>query len=223
LRERDLHRRRGRDKRVGCSNRAFHTLDSSGYNARMSFQLDALEEALRSLGAVLQQRRTPYRLLVVGGGSLLLLRLIDRPTGDLDVVGVAEDGEYHKLEVLPAPLATAAAQVAQALGLADNWLNTGPASLMDFGLPSGFEDRITIRTYGGLDVHIPSRFRPHLLQALCRGRPRAERQALHRPSGADADAGGADRGGTLDGHPRSVRGLPKRAARLSAQPWRGGA
>ncbi len=125
---------------------------------RMSFQLNALEEALHSLGAVLQQRDTPFSLLVVGGGSLLLLRLIDRPTGDLDVVGLSENGKYHKIEALPPPLSTAAAQVAQALGLTDNWLNTGPASLMDFGLPSGWEERISVRTYGALEVHIPSRF-----------------------------------------------------------------
>jgi hypothetical protein len=124
----------------------------------MSFRLDALEEALRALGAVLQRRRTPYSILVVGGGSLLLLGLIDRPTADLDVVGLAESGEYRKVETLPAPLATAAAQVAQALGLADTWLNTGPASLMDFGLPSGWEERISVRTYDALGVHLPSRF-----------------------------------------------------------------
>jgi hypothetical protein len=124
----------------------------------MPFQLEALEEALRTLGAVLQQRGTPYSILVIGGGSLLLLRLIDRPTGDLDVVGLAEQGVYRKIETLPAPLATAAAQVARALELADTWLNTGPASLMDLGLPSGWEDRISVRTYGALEVHISSRF-----------------------------------------------------------------
>jgi hypothetical protein len=124
----------------------------------MAFQLEALEEALRTLGAVLQQRGTPYSILVVGGGSLLLLRLIDRPTGDLDVVALAEKGVYRKIETLPAPLATAAAQVARALELADTWLNTGPASLMDLGLPSGWEDRLSVRTYGALEVHISSRF-----------------------------------------------------------------
>jgi hypothetical protein len=124
----------------------------------MPFQLEALEEALRSLGAVLQQRRTPYSLLVVGGSGLLLLRLIDRPTGDLDVVGLADNGNYVKVEVLPRPLAEAALQVAQALDLPDDWLNTGPASLMDFGLPAGWEERIEVRQYGGLEVHIPSRF-----------------------------------------------------------------
>jgi hypothetical protein len=124
----------------------------------MLFQLEALEEALRSLGAVLEQRRTPYSLLVVGGSSLLLLRLIDRPTGDLDVIGLAENGQYRKVDSLPEPLATAAEQVGQALDLARNWLNTGPASLMDFGLPAGWEARIEVRRYGGLELHLPSRF-----------------------------------------------------------------
>ena len=59
----------------------------------MQFQLEALEEALRMLGAVLQERRTPYGLLIVGGSGLLLLRLIDRPTGDLDVVALSDDVE----------------------------------------------------------------------------------------------------------------------------------
>ncbi|MHB1508080.1 MAG: DUF6036 family nucleotidyltransferase [Acidimicrobiales bacterium] len=127
----------------------------------MASQLEALEEALRTRGAVLQQRGTPYSILVGGGGSLLLLRLIDRPTGDLDVVALAEKGVYRKIEALPAPLATAAAQVAQvarALELADTWLNTAPASMMDFGLPSVWEDQISVRAYGALEVHISSRF-----------------------------------------------------------------
>ena len=35
----------------------------------MDFQLDALEEALRTLGSVLQERKTPYSLLIVGGAG----------------------------------------------------------------------------------------------------------------------------------------------------------
>ena len=124
----------------------------------MDFQLDALEEALRTLGSVLQERKTPYSLLIVGGSGLLLLRLIDRPTGDLDVVGMSDNGRYVKIESLPQPLAEAAVQVAQALELSEDWLNTGPASLMDFGLPQGWEERIEVRRYGGLEIHVPSRF-----------------------------------------------------------------
>ncbi len=124
----------------------------------MNLQLEMLEEALNSLGAILQQRRTTYRLLAIGGSSLLLLRLIDRPTGDLDVIGWTDGNTYHKLERLPTPLADAASQVGQALGLADNWLNTGPASLMDLGLPKRWEGRVEVRHYRALEIHLPSRF-----------------------------------------------------------------
>ncbi len=124
----------------------------------MDFRLEALEEALRTLGSVLQDRKAPYSLLVVGGSGLLLVRLIDRTTGDIDVVGMAVDGRYIKVETLPRPLAEAAVQVAQALGLSEDWLNTGPASLMDFGHPRGWEARIEVRHYGELEIHVPSRF-----------------------------------------------------------------
>jgi hypothetical protein len=76
---------------------------------------------------------------------------------DLQLESLEDNGQYHKLETLPQPLATAAMQVAQAFDLADNWLNTGPASLMDFGPPPGWKDRIEVRRYGGLEIHLPSR------------------------------------------------------------------
>lgn len=47
--------------------------------------------------------------------------------------------------------------MATVLELAATWLNNGPASLMDLGLPAGYEDRIELRRYGTLDVHIPGR------------------------------------------------------------------
>ena len=58
---------------------------------------------------------------------------------------------------MPDPLVDAVEDVAGALDLASDWLNPGPASLMDFGLPPGFEERVTVRTYGGLDVHVAGR------------------------------------------------------------------
>jgi hypothetical protein len=123
----------------------------------MDFQLEVLEDALATLGAILQDRRTPYELLAVGGSSLLLLGLIDRPTGDLDIIALLENGAFRKLDQLPVPLSVAAGQVAVALGLAENWLNTGPASLMDFGLPKGWEGRVVTRQYGGLCLNLPAR------------------------------------------------------------------
>jgi hypothetical protein len=121
------------------------------------FQLEGLEEALRSLGAVLEARGLSYRVLAVGGSSLLLLGLIHRPTGDIDVVGIIEGGHYVKADPLPGPLAAAADDVGNALGLDEKWLNAGPTSLLDFGLPKGLEERLTVRRFGGLEVHVPGR------------------------------------------------------------------
>ncbi len=44
------------------------------------------------------------------------------------------------------------------MGVGDNWLNAGPASLLDFGLPAGFRQRADVRRYGSLTVQVASRF-----------------------------------------------------------------
>lgn len=123
----------------------------------MEFQRERLEEALETLGVALQDQRTPYELLAIGGSGLLLLGLIIRPTGDLDVIALLQGETFRKLDALPEPLETAARQAGEALGLGDRWLNTGPSALMDFGLPDGWEKRLTTRRYGGLCLHLLSR------------------------------------------------------------------
>ena len=50
----------------------------------MSFDGSSLERALSALGELLEARRMTYRLAAVGGGAMLLLDLISRPTKDLD-------------------------------------------------------------------------------------------------------------------------------------------
>ena len=119
--------------------------------------LDRLEAALETLGEVLAERGQAVGLLVVGGGSLLLLGLVQRPTADLDVVGFSGPVGYIKADRLPDFLTDAVAEVGAALGLGDRWLNSGPAGLIDFGLPEGIESRVTVREYGGLEVHLPGR------------------------------------------------------------------
>ena len=120
-------------------------------------QLEEIESALRTLGAVLQDRETPFGLLIVGG-NLLLLGLIDRPTADVDVIGVKDGTHYRQVTELPGPLLSAAADVADALGIPAKWINSGPASLMEFGLPLGWEERVVVRQYGALEIHLTSRF-----------------------------------------------------------------
>lgn len=101
-------------------------------------------------------------MLAVGGSGLLLLGLlllglIDRPTGDLDVIALLQSGNFHKLEALPERLQSAADEVGRALGLGEKWINIGPADLMDFGLPEGWEERLATQQYGALCLHLPSR------------------------------------------------------------------
>ncbi len=117
----------------------------------------ALEDALGTLGAVLEARGLEYSMVAVGGGSLLLLGLLQRPTKDLDIVAVAGRTGYEKASPLPEPFALAVRDTARATGLAEDWINPGPAALLDFGLPSGFETRLEERQFGGLDLRLLGR------------------------------------------------------------------
>lgn len=117
-----------------------------------------LERVLETLGRLLDRRGQRFELVVVGGSSLLLLGLIPRPTRDLDVVALVEEGGYRMATPLPLELESAAADVGRALGLGEEWLNAGPTDLLRLGLPPGFENRVETRRWGGLTLHIASRF-----------------------------------------------------------------
>ena len=121
-------------------------------------QLAEIEVALRTLGAILQDRQTPFGLLVVDGGNLPQLGLIDRPTADLDVIALTGGTHYQQASRLPEPLQRAAAEVADALDIPAMWLNNEPAALMEFGLPRGWEERVEVRRYGALEIHLTSRY-----------------------------------------------------------------
>lgn len=116
-----------------------------------------LEESLAILGESLAERGVEFELVAVGGGSLLLLGLISRPTADLDIVALIKAGRYIKPAVVPADLVDAARATARVLGIREDWINAGPAALMDFGLPTGFADRTVERRYGALVVHLAGR------------------------------------------------------------------
>lgn len=114
-----------------------------------------LAEMLRALGDVLGARGYACELVVVGGTALLLRGTVSRPTTDGDVVGERRpDGTIARLDALPPELARATLDVARAYGLADDWLNLGPASLLDGPLPDGFEDRLDPVAFGALRLWI---------------------------------------------------------------------
>ncbi len=122
------------------------------------FTPDAIDEALRALGELLRDRDERIAVVAIGGGGLLLLGITTRPTKDLDLVAVLDAHGMISAEPLPPALQRAAVEVAHVLGLADDWLNAGPTSLLRFGLPDGFLGRAAVRDYGGLVVHLASRF-----------------------------------------------------------------
>jgi len=118
---------------------------------------ERLREALGLLGEVLADRGQRSELVVVGGAALALLGFVRRTTRDIDVLGSRRGDEVIPFRELPGPLAQAASDVARVLGLQDGWLNAGPASLVDLGLPEGFVDRLVPLEMGGLVLHLASR------------------------------------------------------------------
>lgn len=124
----------------------------------MEIDSKSLEGALIILGELLADRGYHYDVVAIGGGGLLLLRLIERTTKDLDLVALLRDGQLISADPLPLPLLQAAKDVGNALALGQDWLNIGPSSLLEGGLPKGFLDRVHIHHYKGLTVHLADRF-----------------------------------------------------------------
>jgi hypothetical protein len=118
---------------------------------------DHLRDALTALGDLLDDRGTPYDLVLIGGGALVLLGLTSRATKDLDVVALANPNAWLPASPLPKPLAAAILDVAAAFELAPDWLNPGPTDLLQFGLPPGFAERTIIERFGALTVRYASR------------------------------------------------------------------
>jgi hypothetical protein len=78
-------------------------------------------------------------------------------TRDVDVLAIEKNGVLFSADPLPAAVAAAAATVARDLELAADWLNAGPADLLD-DVPAGFYERLTTRDYrSALRVSFASR------------------------------------------------------------------
>lgn len=127
------------------------------YRAVHRLDQDRLNSALLALGDTLAFRGQSATIAVLGGSGLLLLGAVQRTTHDVDVVALVEGERLSRAEPLPVALREAARDVADALGLDPNWINPGPTSLLDFGLPVGFVERSSIRTFSALVVHVASR------------------------------------------------------------------
>ena len=120
---------------------------------------DGITELQAALGELLGSRGQQQELVLVGGACLLLRGVISRPTRDADVVAGRTRGRGVPMSHLPEDLDLAVRAVAEAYGVAPTWLNTGPQTLMDLGLPDGFETRLDRRDFPpGLVVWLAGRF-----------------------------------------------------------------
>lgn len=87
-------------------------------------------------------------LVVCGGTALAALGLVLRTTKDVDVLGVMEKGTIRKIGAFPVWLSEAAMKVARDFNLPVDWLNLGPESQLETGLPEGLPARLQKRVYG---------------------------------------------------------------------------
>ena len=118
----------------------------------------AAEDLLAALGEQLAAAQERFEIVVIGGSGLLALGEVERATRDVDIVALRSDSELRKPVPLPEALRAARDRVARDFSLPKDWLNTGPADLLDFGLPTGFIDRLETWSYGKyLTVHFASR------------------------------------------------------------------
>jgi hypothetical protein len=118
--------------------------------------LQALDRQIGVHGGV------PLGLVVCGGTALSALGLVMRTTRDMDVLGSVSETQngvtIQSIEKFPEWLVEAANRVGRDFDLPEKWLNLGPASQVESGLPEGFEKRLVRKVYGQyLTVYFISR------------------------------------------------------------------
>ncbi|MDH7511989.1 MAG: DUF6036 family nucleotidyltransferase [Clostridiales bacterium] len=119
--------------------------------------LVALSEQLEALDAGI------IEMVVCGGAALNVLGYVRRTTKDVDVVALVEKNGKSTSLVKAGPFSPlirqAADKVRRDFNLPENWLNPGPASVMDFGLPKALMERTETRYYGNvLIIHYLGRY-----------------------------------------------------------------
>lgn len=150
----------------------------------MQITQETLNQILAALGEQLQARDAREEIIVIGGSALLALGFVTRATKDVDIVGLAENGELRPATPLPASLQEARDRVGRDFGLGENWLNAGPTDLLQFGLPEAFLDRVTTHHYGpALTVYFAGRldqihFKLYAMVDQAGGRHEADLRAL---------------------------------------------
>lgn len=127
----------------------------------MKIDNKSIDVVLKALNAQLETINKRIELVVCGGSALAAIGLVKRTTKDIDVLGIVERNNGKlliKKAVLPNWFEEAANKVARDFNLPKDWINAGPTSLVDLGLPEGLENRLKMLSYGkNLTVHYISR------------------------------------------------------------------
>jgi hypothetical protein len=126
---------------------------------------EEIESILKALGEQLEiLTPEPVEILVCGGSALNVLGFIRRATKDVDVMAYVHRNKEGKVSLIKADplrpeLMEASRRVARDFNLPENWLNAGPASTGDFGLPEGLMERVITRAFGKkLVIHFLGRY-----------------------------------------------------------------
>ena len=110
---------------------------------------DILEALDRQIGV---HGGGPLGLVVCGGTALSALGLVMRTTRDMDVLGSVSETQngitIQNIKKFPEWLMEAADRMGRDFDLPEKWLNLGPASQVESGLPDGFEKRLVKKVYG---------------------------------------------------------------------------
>lgn len=115
---------------------------------------EQVDRVLAALGEILAASKSPHvDLLVCGGSALNALGLVTRPTKDVDVLALVAHQPpvglvLRTAKMLPPHLIDAAKKVQKDFALDENWLNAGPTSALDLGLPNGMLERSHSFDYG---------------------------------------------------------------------------
>jgi hypothetical protein len=110
-----------------------------------------IQEALSRIGKRLAVADTgEFALLVCGGAALNLAGIIQRPTRDVDVLGLVKGTNPARItaEQVPTELSRAAELVAMELDLPSDWLNDAAMNVQQLGLPPGILKRAHRLDYG---------------------------------------------------------------------------
>jgi len=116
-----------------------------------------------AVGELLEAQEERVGIVVVGGASLNLRGVVERTTGDVDVIATlhSPEGESDVVRAppdpMPEPLANAVRTVARDFGLPSDWMNTDIGAQWELSPPPHLEEDLTWREYGGLRVGLAGR------------------------------------------------------------------